>query len=74
MGVGGMIVRPTTTGRASQEVLRANGITFIFDEVVTAYGRTGHWFAAEHFGVEPDIIVTAKGDHVAATRRSARCS
>jgi putrescine aminotransferase len=38
-----------------------NGITFIFDEVVTAYGRTGNWFAAEHFGVEPDIIVTAKG-------------
>ena len=34
---------------------------FIFDEVVSAYGRTGHWFAAEHFGVEPDIIVTAKG-------------
>jgi len=61
MGVAGMIVPPDDYWRRVEEVLRANGITFIFDEVVTAYGRIGHWFAAEHFGVEPDIIVTAKG-------------
>ena len=61
MGVAGMIVPPDDYWPRVQEVLRANGITFIFDEVVSAYGRTGHWFAAEHFGVEPDIIVTAKG-------------
>lgn len=61
MGVAGMIVPPDDYWPRVQELLRANGITFIFDEVVTAYGRTGHWFAAEHFGVEPDIIVTAKG-------------
>jgi putrescine aminotransferase len=42
-------------------VLRRHGILFIFDEVVTGYGRTGSWFGAQHFGVEPDIIVTAKG-------------
>ena len=61
MGVAGMIVPPDDYWPRVAELLRANGITFIFDEVVAAYGRIGRWFAAEHFGVEPDIIVTAKG-------------
>jgi adenosylmethionine-8-amino-7-oxononanoate aminotransferase len=61
MGVAGMLVPPDDYWPRVEEVLRANGITFIFDEVVSAYGRAGHWFATEHFGVEPDIIVTAKG-------------
>ena len=61
MGVAGMIVPPDDYWPRVEKLLRENGITFIFDEVVSAYGRTGHWFAAEHFGVEPDIIVTAKG-------------
>jgi adenosylmethionine-8-amino-7-oxononanoate aminotransferase len=43
-----------------QAVLRAHGILVVLDEVVTAYGRTGHWFAAERYGLDPDIIVTAK--------------
>jgi putrescine aminotransferase len=33
----------------------------ILDEVVTGYGRMGEWFASQHYGVEPDIMVTAKG-------------
>jgi hypothetical protein len=41
--------------------LRKHGILLIFDEVVTAYGRVGEWFAAQHFNVQPDIIITAKG-------------
>jgi putrescine aminotransferase len=41
-------------------VLRAHGILLVLDEVVTAYGRTGYWFAAERYGLEPDVIVTAK--------------
>jgi putrescine aminotransferase len=61
MGVAGMLVPPDDYWPRVQELLRAHGITFIFDEVVSAYGRVGQWFAAEHFGVEPDIIVTAKG-------------
>jgi PLP-dependent transaminase len=45
-----------------QAVLRRHGILFILDEVVTAFGRTGTWFAAEHWGgLEPDLLVTAKG-------------
>jgi PLP-dependent transaminase len=61
MGVAGMIVPPDDYWPRVRELLSAHGILLIFDEVVTAYGRTGSWFAAQHFGVEPDIIVTAKG-------------
>ena len=44
------------------EVAKENGILFIADEVVTAFGRLGHWFASyDVFGVQPDIIVSAKG-------------
>jgi putrescine aminotransferase len=45
-----------------EEVLRRHGILLILDEVVTGFGRTGTWFAAEHWGgLRPDMIVTAKG-------------
>ena len=43
-----------------QAVLREHEILLVLDEVVTAYGRTGHWFAAELYGIEPDVVVTAK--------------
>ena len=44
------------------DLARANGILFIADEVVTAFGRVGHWFASSgEFGIEPDIINCAKG-------------
>ncbi len=61
MGVGGMLVPPDDYWPRVRELLSAHGILLILDEVVTAFGRTGRWFAAEHFGVEPDLIVTAKG-------------
>jgi adenosylmethionine-8-amino-7-oxononanoate aminotransferase len=61
MGVGGMLVPPADYWPRVRELLSAHGILLIFDEVVTAFGRTGRWFAAQHFGVEPDLIVTAKG-------------
>jgi putrescine aminotransferase len=61
MGVGGMLVPPDDYWTRVQEVLRKHGILLIFDEVVTAYGRVGEWFAAQHFNVQPDIIITAKG-------------
>lgn len=61
MGVAGMVVPPDDYWPRVQEVLHRHGILLILDEVVTAYGRVGEWFAAQHFGVQPDIIVTAKG-------------
>ncbi|GAA0478679.1 aspartate aminotransferase family protein [Streptomyces sp. NPDC046215] len=61
MSVGGAVAPPTDYWPRVAELLRSQGILLIFDEVVTAYGRTGHWFAAEHVAVTPDILVTAKG-------------
>jgi putrescine aminotransferase len=61
MGVAGMLVPPDDYWPRVHALLREHGILLILDEVVTAYGRTGDWFAAQHFGVQPDIITTAKG-------------
>lgn len=61
MGVGGMLIPPDDYWPRVQAVLKRHGILLILDEVVTAYGRIGEWFAAQHYNLEPDIIVTAKG-------------
>jgi PLP-dependent transaminase len=60
LGVGGMIPPPDDYWPRVQAVLRAHGILLVLDEIVTAYGRTGHWFAAERYGLDADAIVTAK--------------
>ena len=60
MGVGGMIPPPDGYWPRVQEVLRRNGILLILDEVVTGYGRTGYWFGAQRYQLDPDVIVTAK--------------
>jgi 4-aminobutyrate aminotransferase len=44
-----------------REVADAHGILLIFDEIQSGYGRTGKWFAYDHFDVRPDIITVAKG-------------
>jgi adenosylmethionine-8-amino-7-oxononanoate aminotransferase len=61
MGVGGMIPPPEGYWDAVQDVLRQHRILLILDEVVTAFGRVGGWFAAERFDLQADMIVTAKG-------------
>ena len=62
IGVGGMIPPHDDYWPRVQEVLRRHDILFILDEVVTGFGRTGAWFAAEHWGgLTPDLVVTAKG-------------
>ncbi|MEV0316426.1 aminotransferase family protein [Nonomuraea fuscirosea] len=61
LGVGGMVPPPADYWPRVQEVLRRNDILLVMDETVTAFGRTGHWFASEHYRIEPDMIVTAKG-------------
>ena len=61
MGEGGIIVPPAHYFQQVKAVLDRYGILFIADEVQTGFGRTGKLFAIEHFGVEPDILVAAKG-------------
>jgi adenosylmethionine-8-amino-7-oxononanoate aminotransferase len=46
---------------AIAEVCRRHGVLLIADEVMTGFGRTGRWFALDHFGVRADILVAAKG-------------
>ena len=43
------------------EVCTRHGVLLIADEVMTGFGRTGRWFAGDHFGLRPDIVVAAKG-------------
>jgi len=61
MGVAGMVTPPADYWPRVVEVLRVNGILVIADEVICAYGRTGRWFASEHYAIAPDIVVSAKG-------------
>ncbi|SFM35315.1 aminotransferase [Shimia aestuarii] len=59
---GGVIVPPKGYHRRCLEVCRRHDVLYISDEVVTAFGRLGHWFASEDvFGIRPDIITCAKG-------------
>ena len=61
MGEGGIIVPPDNYFRYVKDICDRHGILFIADEVQSGFGRTGKMFAVEHFGVEPDIMTTAKG-------------
>ena len=59
---GGVIVPPPGYHRRCLEVCRKYDVLYISDEVVTGFGRCGHWFASKDvFDIEPDIITSAKG-------------
>jgi 4-aminobutyrate aminotransferase-like enzyme len=61
-GVGGFITPPKEYFKIVTDIVRNYGGIFIADEVQTAWGRTGtRWFGIEHWGVQPDIITSAKG-------------
>ncbi|MGL3151834.1 4-aminobutyrate--2-oxoglutarate transaminase [Microbacterium sp. A82] len=60
-GEGGFIVPADGFLNRIQDWCRANGIVFIADEVQTGFARTGRMFASEIFGIEPDLVTTAKG-------------
>ncbi|NOZ00005.1 MAG: acetyl ornithine aminotransferase family protein [Chloroflexi bacterium] len=60
-GEGGYIVPPQGFFPALRELCDKYGILLIADEVQSGMGRTGKWWAIEHFGVEPDIVAAAKG-------------
>jgi 4-aminobutyrate aminotransferase len=61
LGEGGYVVPPRAWIRKIREICDRHGILLIFDEVQTGFGRTGEWFAAQTFGVTPDIMAIAKG-------------
>ena len=62
MGAGGVIVPPDGYLTRIRDVCSQHGIIYVSDEVVTAFGRLGHFFASKDvFGIEPDIITSAKG-------------
>lgn len=61
IGPGGMIPLPDDYWPRMTAVLKRHGILFVADEVVTAFGRAGAWFTSNDYGLEPDIIVLAKG-------------
>lgn len=62
MGAGGVIVAPDGYNRRMWEICQKYDILYVSDEVVTAFGRLGHWFASQdEFGIQPDIIISAKG-------------
>jgi 4-aminobutyrate aminotransferase len=61
LGEGGYIVPPVAWLRGLRERCDEHGILLVFDEVQTGFGRTGRPFAAETFGVAPDVVLFAKG-------------
>ena len=62
MGVGGVHEAAPGFHRQAREVCKKYGVLYVHDEVITAFGRLGHWFASEDvFDVVPDVICCAKG-------------
>jgi taurine--2-oxoglutarate transaminase len=60
-GTNGVIVPPDGYLQSVREVCDRHGIVLIFDEIMAGFGRTGKWFACEHWDVVPDILTVAKG-------------
>lgn len=60
-GAGGVIVPPRTYFPRIREICDKYEVLLIADEVITGFGRTGKWFALEHWGIQPDIMSFAKG-------------
>jgi acetylornithine aminotransferase len=60
-GENGVVPAPDGYLAAAREITRATGTLLVLDEIQTGIGRTGHWFAHQAAGVEPDVITLAKG-------------
>ncbi len=61
LGEGGYVVPPEGFFNSLRAICDKNGIMLIVDEIQSGFGRTGKWFAQEHFNVTPDIMTVAKG-------------
>jgi 4-aminobutyrate aminotransferase / (S)-3-amino-2-methylpropionate transaminase / 5-aminovalerate transaminase len=60
LGEGGFVAPPLDYFRTLVEICHKHGVLFIADEIQSGFGRTGALFASERYGIEPDILVTAK--------------
>lgn len=60
LGAGGVIPPHKSFMPGVREICTRNGILLIADEVITAFGRTGSWTGSRHWGVQPDLMATAK--------------
>ena len=60
LGEGGFVVPPREYFAALHKICKKHGILFIADEVQSGIARTGRWFASEYFGIEPDLLISAK--------------
>lgn len=61
LGEGGYVIPPAAFLKGLRDLCSKYGILLILDEVQSGFGRTGRWFALEHFNVQPDIIVAGGG-------------
>jgi taurine--2-oxoglutarate transaminase len=61
VGTNGILVPPDGYMQGLRQICDKNGIMLIADEVMSGFGRTGRWFALDHWGVVPDLITMAKG-------------
>jgi putrescine---pyruvate transaminase len=60
-GAGGVIIPPETYWPKVEALCRKYGILLVCDEVICGFGRLGHWFGHQYYGIKPDIIAMAKG-------------
>ena len=61
VGTNGILIPPDGYLQGVREICTRHGIQLICDEVMSGFGRTGRWFAVDHWGVVPDLITMAKG-------------
>ena len=61
MGEGGYVPPPPDFLKGVQQICNEHDLLFIVDEVQSGFGRTGRWFGHEHYGMEPDVMIMAKG-------------
>jgi adenosylmethionine-8-amino-7-oxononanoate aminotransferase len=61
IGAGGVFAPPPGYLEEAAAICRDAGCLFVADEIITSFGRLGHWFASERFGITPDLITFAKG-------------
>ena len=61
LGEGGYVPPPPAFLKGVQQICNEHDLLFIVDEVQSGFGRTGRWFGHQHYGVEPDLMIMAKG-------------